>query len=884
MAVTRTEADTRSRAAGGTAAPAIRIDQIRRRLEAIPVAVRLGLFTASLAIGAVLIFVAFLIGRPPVLANLAVPWPVMAVAFFAAEIKVVVVHWRRERHSYSLSELPAVMSFFLLTPEEYFLALLVGSGAALLAGRMSPIKAVFNLAHFAFTAAVALTVFHSLIALGPITGPWAWLSAFCATLTTAILSSFSIATVISISGGAPQFEKLPEMIQFGALVAVANTSLGLLAVALMRLEPQLLALLVVPLLTVFLAYGAYVSEREKHQRLELLYQSSRILQHSPELDSALAALLEHAREMFLAERAEILLWPKGEGDDGLLTSCAADGSASGMVPTPVSRIGRLHRRVAAERKAFLEVSSRVGPDRIRNAMATPLLGESGLIGSIVIANRLTAGTTFGQDDLRLLETLANQSAVALENGQLEQSLTELSRLKEQLRYQAYHDPLTALANRSLFVEQVDEALERPSNGQIPVVLFLDLDNFKDVNDTLGHAAGDRLLVAVADRVRSCVRSGDLAARLGGDEFAILLYDDPDLAASVMVATRLIDAMGMTVPVEGQDLLVTASIGIAANQGSIGRADELLRNADVAMYTAKQAGKNRFAVFESTMHAAIVARHALSNELTRGISADQIDVFYQPIMSLAAGEIAGVEALARWHHPTRGLIGPEEFIPLAEESGAILALGRDVLVRACRDAAPWSNDRGEPLTLTVNLAAAQLQHEGFVADLEEILRTTGFPGSRLVLELTETAMFHDTQTTIARLASLRDLGIRIAVDDFGTGYSSLGYLRRFQVDILKIAREFVAPGEAGPGGWAFAHAIVALGRTLGLRIIAEGVEDDEQLRRLRELGCELGQGFLFARPMPAPAMEAMLERPPSRFRPTAQWPAPVAGQAAARKTA
>ncbi len=866
MPMIPTSKQTRTPAPSARAAsrPKARLAAPRRHLDRIPVAVRLVVLTAGVAAAAVLIFSQFLYGQPAVLTDLSVPWPVMAVGFFAAELKVVVVHFRRERHSYSLSELPAVMSFFLLTPTDYFLALLIGSGAALALDRGSPIKTVFNLAHFAFTAAVTLTVFHGLLALGPTTGPWAWMAAFAATLVGAILSSFSIATVISISGGAPQFEKLPEMIQFGALVAIANTSLGLLAVSLMQLEPQLLALLVVPLVAVFLAYGAYVSEREKHQRLELLYQSSRILQHSPELDSALAALLEHAREMFRAERAEILIRPRGDGDDGLLTTCTADGAASAMEPTAASRAGRLHQQVAADRRAFLETEPHAGSDGIRNAMATPLLGESGLIGSIVIANRITAGTTFGDDDLRLLETLANQSAVALENGQLEQSLAELSRLKEELRYQAYHDPLTGLANRSLFVEQVNEAMARASGEQVPVVLFLDLDNFKDVNDSLGHAAGDRLLVTVADRVRSCVRSVDLAARLGGDEFAVLLYDDRGLSAAVMVATRLIEVMAMTVPVEGQDLLVTASIGIAASPAGAGHADELLRNADVAMYTAKQAGKNRFAVFESTMHAAIVARHALSNELTRGVSSDQIDVFYQPIVSLAAGRIAGVEALARWHHPTRGLVGPDEFIPLAEESGAILALGRSVLYRACCDVAPWHNDRGEPLALAVNLAPAQLQHEGFVSDLEDILQVSGLPAERLVLELTETAMFHDTQTTIARLASVRDLGVQIAVDDFGTGYSSLGYLRRFQVDILKIAREFVVAGDAGPDGWAFAHAIVALGRTLGLRIVAEGIEDDAQLDRLRELGCELGQGFLFARPVPRSVLAEMLGQPVGAF--------------------
>ena len=532
-----------------------------------------------------------------------------------------------------------------------------------------------------------------------------------------------------------------------------------------------------------------------------------------------------------------------------------------MVPRPLVDADRLHRRVAHERRAFLHISPDRGDPEIRNAMAAPLLGEAGLIGSMVVANRLTEGTTFSDDDLRLLETLANQAAVALENGQLEQSLAELSRLKEQLRFQAYHDPLTGLANRSLFAEQVNGAIEHPTADRVPVVLFLDLDNFKDVNDALGHPAGDRLLTAVADRVQSCIRAGDVAARLGGDEFAILLLDEPELGSAVTVATRLIAAFAVTFPINGQDLKVSASIGIAASLEQGDQADDLLRNADVAMYTAKQAGKNRFAVFDPTMHAAIVARHAMSTELSHAVDMGEIDVFYQPVLSLATGLTFGVEALARWHHPTRGFVEPDEFIPLAEESGAILALGRAVLFEACREAAPWRSGIGEGISLTVNLSAAQLAQETFVDELTDVLRATGFPASRLVLEMTETVMFADTQTTIARLSALRDLGVRIAVDDFGTGYSSLGYLRRFEVDILKIAREFIAPAATGPDGWAFANAIVALGRSLGLRIIAEGIEEPDQLEHLREMGCEFGQGYLFAKAMPGEEMAERL-RPPA----------------------
>ncbi len=845
-------------AAGAFAAGLFRVPL--RLVRRIPASRRLWSFNALLTGLAVLLFLGFLTGEEGFGSPVTVPWYVMAVAFFAAELKVVDVHFRREKHSFTLSEVPAVIGYFVLSPAEYLLAMVVGTSLALLLDRQSVAKFAFNLAAFAASAAVGLTVFHLLATPGGPPDPLDWIAAFAAAAAATVVISSSIATAITLSDGAPQFQKLPEMIQFGLLVAIANTSLALLAVAFLWSDPWLLALLVVPLVVVFLAYRAYASEREKHERLELLYQSSRILQHSPELDSALAALLENAREMFRAERAEIVLWPKDGGDAGLLTAARHDGPAELMQPATLSAVHALHRRIGLERRAFLHVASARDVDPVRQAMVVPLLGENGLIGSILISNRLTEGTTFGEDDLRLLETLANQSAVALENGQLEQSLSELSRLKEELRFQAYHDSLTGLANRSLFADRVDLALAVARPGVVPAVLFLDLDNFKDVNDTLGHAAGDRLLVAVAERVRSCVRGSDVPARLGGDEFAVLVDDVPGLARSQAVATRLIEALAVTFPVEGHDLKISASIGVAAGQGSHQRSDDLLRNADVAMYTAKQAGKNRFAVFEPTMHAAIVARHTLSSELSRGIAEGEIVVFFQPLIVLATGAAYGAEALARWRHPVRGIVDPDDFIPLAEESGAIIPLGRAVLFEACRQAASWRRGPAGALVVSVNLSAAQLGRDDFVDDLKDILRATGLPADRLVLEMTETVMFHDTQTTIARLTALRELGVRVAIDDFGTGYSSLGYLRRFPVDILKIAKEFIAGAGAGPDDWAFAHSIVALGRTLGLRIVAEGIEQESQLERMLELGCELGQGFLFARPMPGEAIAKALAGP------------------------
>jgi diguanylate cyclase (GGDEF)-like protein len=821
-----------------------------------PVTVRIWMFTGALAIAAIGIYLALLLGRPTPPVTLAVPWPVIAAAFALAELKVVQVHFRRETHSFSLSEFPAVIGFFFLSPTDYLIAVLFGSTVAFVIGRPRLIKLGFNLANFMLVAVVELTVLYAIAEMSGAPHARDWVAAFAATLSAAVLSALTIATVITLSGGAPQFEKLPEMIQFGSMVAFANTSLALLAVSILWLDPVLLWLLALPLIIVFLAYQAYVSEREKHERLELLYQSSRILQHSPELDSTLVALLGHARAMFRAELAEVILYPRGADLAALRTTSRHDAEPEVMIPITELREDPVHDAVVEARGPFF-LATPDGAAHGQSDMVSPLRGESDLIGSLRISNRLTEGTTFSDDDLRLLETLANQAAVALENGHLEQSLAELSRLKEELRFQAYHDPLTGLANRTLFLERAEERLDRIGHDGMPVLLFLDLDDFKIVNDTLGHAVGDRLLIDVADRLRDVLRPGDVAARLGGDEFAVLLDDGPELQQAVSVADRIIEALRAPFLMQGQEITVGASIGVAAARtGS--EAHELLRNADVAMYKAKGSGKNRVSVFEPTMHAAIVARHALSAELSRSLGRGELVVYFQPIVALRGLVVTGFEALVRWRHPTRGLINPAEFIPLAEETGVITALGRFVLEEACRQAARWAPhaDRDRPLSIAVNLSAQQLQETDFVAELRAILAATHIEPEQLVLEMTETVMFHETATTLARLEAIRDLGVRVAIDDFGTGYSSLGYLRRFRVDILKLAREFVAPADHSDE-WAFASAIVALGRTLGLTIVAEGIESTGQLDRLRALGCELGQGYLFGRPADDEATYAFL---------------------------
>jgi diguanylate cyclase (GGDEF)-like protein len=380
------------------------------------------------------------------------------------------------------------------------------------------------------------------------------------------------------------------------------------------------------------------------------------------------------------------------------------------------------------------------------------------------------------------------------------------------------------------------------------VLFLDLDGFKVVNDSLGHVAGDRLLIDVARRLSDCLRRGDTAARIGGDEFAILLGDvgNPDRAPRV--AERVIAALGEPFTVLGREVFVSASIGIAYGRSD---AQNLLRNADVAMYRAKRSGEGgAYAIFEPSMHAAVIERLEIEADLRRAIERDELVLHYQPIIELASSRVAGLEALLRWAHPRRGLVMPFEFIPLAEETRLILELGRWVLREACRQAAAWRADpRTDRTWVSVNLSGVQLLDSSLDAEVAAALADSGLEPASLTLEITETVLVQDVAAAVDRLEKLRALGVSIAIDDFGTGYSSLRYIRRFPADMLKIAKPFV-DGLHDETDTALVRTIVALADSLGLRTVAEGIEDHRQLGRLRELGCLLGQGYLFARPLAA----------------------------------
>ena len=449
-------------------------------------------------------------------------------------------------------------------------------------------------------------------------------------------------------------------------------------------------------------------------------------------------------------------------------------------------------------------------------------------------------------------------------------VTERKTLEEELARQAFHDSLTGLSNRAVFRDRLEHALDLSVRYERSLaVLLLDLDGFKTVNDSLGHDVGDQLLVAVGARIEKSARSSDTVARLGGDEFVVLLEEDVDEEQALAVATRMLNVLAAPFEVGDREVFIGASIGIALSDGGPVEADDLIRNADTAMYAAKAAGRGRSEIFQPAMHVRALERFEVQAGLRRALGRSEFRLQYQPIVDFATGAVQGVEALIRWMHPTRGLLPPGDFIAAAEETGLIVPMGMWVLDEACRQTAAWRREhaRAAGLWVSVNLSTRQLLESDLVLQVAQVLDRNGLDPSALVLEITEGSLLQGVAETIEKLRDLKGLGVRLAIDDFGTGSSSLGHLRQFPIDVLKIDKSFVDEiATSGSEGPALVHAIVELANTLQLETVAEGIEEIDQLTQLRSAGCVSGQGFLFARPMQAEGVGALLQRGGE----TSQW--------------
>ena len=800
-------------------------------------------------------------GGSPVLA-----WYWLALAFYLAEVLVVHLQFRKQAHTLSLTEIGLTLGLLLAAPSALLIGQLVGTFVALVVNRRRSqlrqlAKFAFNMVELPLCSGVALIVFRA-TAHPADSAPHLWALVLLACAVAHVVGMLLVSTVIAIAEERFQAPQLGRTIVTSTLGALATASLGLAVITLLEVRPLAVVLLVVPVLACVAAFRGYMEQREQREHLEFLYESMRATQGAPEFGLAVGQLLVAARRLLRGEYAEILLLPASDGDGPLRSVSGADGellmrpedklasedaAAFAQVATVGSPMLLARRRASHGLDAFLRSRG------LEDAIVAPLRGEDRTFGLLVVGERLGDVTTFAEADIELLGTFAGHASILLENGRLEHSLAEVTQLKEQLRHQAYHDALTGLPNRFNLVETVEQEL---AGGASTAVLYLDLDRFKTVNDTWGHGAGDELLAAFSRRLEGAIRSQDLAARLGGDEFAVLVRD-ADVETAVGVARRMLDAIEGTYILDCGDIACHVSVGIAVGAAGTATGEDLIRNADIAMYSVKRS-ERAYTLYEAELHERLRAQRQLGLDLEAAIERREILVHFQPVVQLSDGEIEGFEVLARWPHPTRGLLTAADFLPAAEEAGLTIELGRLVLQQALEAARRWPSR----LSIWLNVAAAELANERLVDTLSEALKGYGVEPSRLVIEVTESGVIQGSDGALVAMRRLRELGVGLTIDDFGTGYSSLSRLAEFPIESVKIPKPFVDKLVGDDADDAFVDAILRLGDSLGLAAVAEGIEHASQAKRLRQLGCRYGQGYLFGRPAPAEDVERLLFKQPA----------------------
>ena len=827
-----------------------------------PMVARVWTYNGYLAVTGMALFVFSTSRLPQTYRSFHLPWEILAVAFVAVSASRVYIHFRRNAQAYSLSEIPLFVGLFFCAPDELLLARIVGSAIGLgLICRQPPIKLAFNLSCFAVETQVASLLAHHLIPNGAALTAASWLLLLVIAVVVSTIGFLLSAGVITLAEERLDKRRwaLPAALAIGG--GVANASLGAEIVTTVLRNPLEVLFLLLPLFTLAAAYALYTREHQKRQQLQYLYQSSDLLQRTTEQEAAIPELLRQLCHVFRTEVAQITLLPVAGMPEHAHQVVVHNDAVSEVRGSPeVSFLERFVPLLEDESRSFHAVPPKVSAavagwlheSGLRNAIGTALQTEGQLLGVMVVGNRLSDVSIFDDDDVTLLETFAAQASAAVQN----------TRLGSRLEHQAFHDPLTGLANRALFTDRLEHALQRrDGHDQSVAVIFLDLDDFKIVNDTLGHSAGDELLCAVARRLQSVLRPADTAARFGGDEFAVLLEETGEQYSVLSVAQRVLGVLSPTFALGEREVTLRASLGVAIAGVSDQSASELLRRADVAMYRAKTRGKGTFEVFEPGMQAAVTRRLEIRTELERALRDKQLLLHYQPVIDLTTQTPVGVEALVRWAHPERGLVSPVEFVAVAEECGLIGEIGLQVLREACRQCQAWQAAFPDQaaFSVSVNVSPRQLSNQRFVDDVWDALRHSGLHPSRLVLEITESFMAEDPDNARRMLQRLKATGVRISLDDFGTGYSSLAALQDLPIDILKIDRAFIDHMVDDPRRGAFVQAIVRLGKTLGLDLVAEGIERPEQAERLLALGCTEAQGYFFSRPVPAERITALLRR-------------------------
>jgi diguanylate cyclase (GGDEF)-like protein len=808
---------------------------------------------ALLGMGAVL-------GHPfldsgPYLASPTLPWWVLALAFAATESSVLHIQRGRQARSVSMSELPLVLGLFFAAPLALLAGRLIGCLVTLVSlRRCPPLKTFFNLALFAAETAVTLTVFSVVSSWGGGHITMAWAGAYAGVLAANVLGGCTIGLVIQVHDGGIRPRALLRDACAGQGSAPMVVTLALVAVTSLAASTMSAGLLIGFGALLLLAYRGYAALSERHLNLERLYRFSQAVSTSPEIDQVMTTVLGEAKELLRSDRASAAF----VGPDGALIARVRLGSSGRLARSEEPSTPEddwVIRQVVQDGQPLLMPRTTRDPDArrwlasygMREAVAVPLTGATGVVGVLVVADRQGDVRTFEKNDLLLLETVANQAGIALRNGEL----------INQMRHEALHDALTGLPNRTDLQRRLGDALDDVQNGRTTgaAVMVLDLDDFKQVNDTLGHQQGDLLLIEVSARLTAAVGTAGSVARLGGDEFAILLPDTGDEDDVLRVGRRVLRTLEQPVSLDGLEVEVGGSMGIALAPAHADDAAALLRRADMAMYDAKTSARG-LRLYEPDLDTNNPRRLTLVSELRAALQNGGIRVHVQPQGRLTDGQVMRVEALARWRHPELGDISPDEFIPIAERSGLIGPLTTLVLDTSLAACAEWRAS-GYDIGVAVNLSTRSLHDADLVEEVERLLRRHGVPARRLTLEVTEGSVMADPARAVALLHRLRDLGVRLSVDDFGTGYSSLSYLKRLPVQEVKIDRSFVTSLREGGEDVAIVRAIVDLGRHLGLEVVAEGIEDQDSWDLLASMGCDLGQGWQLSRPMPAAALISWL---------------------------
>ncbi|MDG4804622.1 bifunctional diguanylate cyclase/phosphodiesterase [Micromonospora sp. WMMD980] len=771
---------------------------------------------------------------------------VLLLVMTAVSVPVLNFIVRRQSVAVTLTEVPLVVALFYLPPLTVVLIYTLSTLGWCVWHRFTPAKLWFNAAKAAAATSLAGLV---LLALPPLQGvdrPGTWASLFVAINTITLVSLLSVVGVhVLLQGWQPGREALrtaPSVF----LTSSINASIGLLI--LIALETTWWSALLLGALFVALGqvYRSYSQFFQQHRTLAGMYDLARLITTSAE--GALGdVLLDRVRALMQAEYATLWLPAQGRHPEVLLTARVDAPGLLDVAPTPAvfrEQARSLGRTLTTGRQLGADTALRGVADvkQVKDAIVVPLRSGQAVIGTLEVVNRISDVGHFTPRDLPVFETVAAHAAVALEN----------SRLVDRLRHDADHDGLTKLPNRRRLVSAVAEAIKIGAPDEVVALLLFDVDRLRQVNESLGHAAGDKVLVEVAERLRACAPSSALVGRVGGDEFLVTLrLESAD--AALELAAQLREQIRDEMVFDTLTLDVDTAVGVAVHPDHGGDAVALLQRVDLAATAAKSV-PGSVQLYSPALESRSLRRLGLAGDLERALADGDLEVYFQPKVTLRDRRLVGVECLARWEHPAHGTVEPDDFVAVAEHTGQLGRLTEFVLRESLRRSRDWSHGE-QALSVSVNLAARTLNDQHFPALVRDLLEEYGVPPQRLTLEITESGVLDGTERPIPTLRSLRDLGVRLSVDDFGTGNSSLAQLRRLPVHEVKVDRSFVQGMATDPGDLAIVNAVVTLSQQFGLTVVAEGVESELTLELLQDIGCEIGQGFLFSRPLPYERLEA-----------------------------